>query len=147
MHSTSLRLINKHSNNHDDALHSSRTKVASVHKAYSDSSNNPAFIQYNLFNEKRLESKRWLANVSGYKLVKQSHVHAINVQPTANKDDFEIIRTLLIAKTCHTIMFDKQFSVSQTKELKELARFSGTQLAFIKDRSEYVAYTERRFAH
>lgn len=147
MHTTSLRLIYKNSTQHDDCHKVPSSNSMKVQKAYSDNPKNQLFLQYNLFTEAKVESKRWLANVSGKKTLKRALVQAINVQPTANKDDFQIIRSLLIAKTCHTILFDKQFSVEQTKELKELARFSGTQLAFINANIESNIFQERRLAH
>ncbi|GBL03026.1 hypothetical protein [Glaciecola sp. KUL10] len=147
MHSTSLRFINKISTNHDDGFKRSTTQMFTHHRPYTDDVENPSFVQYTLFAQTYKERKRWLANVSRSKTLKQAKVHAINVKPTANKDDFDVIRSLLIAKTCHTILFDKQFDVLQTKELKDLARFSGTKLAFIKDEQHNRHCTERKAAH
>ena len=149
MHNTSLTVINRHSSANQTYTPAKRNgHMQAVHSAYSDDPSNQSFLQYTLFRDKpETESKRWLANVSCSKQIKHAHLKAINVQPTANKDDFSIIKSLLLAKTCHTIMFDKSFNVFQTKALKELARLSGTKLAFINNKTDYQDCFEQALHH
>lgn len=155
MHPTSLRLIKSETNPYLNA--ETQGNAASVHNAYSDNLASESFKQYKLFNERdflqqrknqsKPNAKRWLANVSQQQQLKKTELNAINVVPTANKNDFDIIKSLLIAKTCHTIMFDKRLTIDQTKELKSLALFSGTKLAFIYDAQDYSEYLETLVKH
>jgi len=128
MHSTTLTLVKSVSDAGKQTM-----AAGKLHKAYSDDNSNTAYLQYSLLQEKPIASKRWLANVSHTKQIKYADMLSINVTPSANKTDFEVIKGLLSAKTCHTILFDKQFSLAQTTHLKDLARFSGTRLVFVNN--------------
>ena len=95
----------------------------------------PTFqLQTNLRN-----TRRWVAHVSSLTTLKSSHRLVLNVKPTEALSSFDIIERLLFAKTCETIFSDASLPLHQIRMLKQMAMFSGTEIVFVADMSDFNA--------
>jgi hypothetical protein len=84
-----------------------------------------------------IKDVRWVCHVSSKTKLKASHKLVLNIKPSESFSTFDIIERLLFSKTCDFIYSDEQLPLHQVQMLKQMAIFSGTELAFISDKVEF----------
>ncbi|MFT5276960.1 MAG: hypothetical protein ACI97K_000885 [Glaciecola sp.] len=83
------------------------------------------------------KKSRWAAHVSLNTKLSSNDVLVLNVKPTKTMSCFDIIERLLFAKTCDVIYTDEALPLHQVRMLKQMSLFSGTEIVFISDSSEF----------
>jgi hypothetical protein len=98
-----------------------------------------SFTNHSAFQlqKSNIRKSRWVAHVSCNTKLASSRKLVLNIKPTQTTSAFDILERLLFSKTCAVIYSDETLPLHQVQMLKQMASFSGTEVIFIANKTEF----------
>lgn len=87
-----------------------------------------------------MSTNRWVVNIANEWRVKSTLESVLNLKPNSVYSAFDMLMSILKHQTAKLIFVEANFSVEQFNQIKQAARFSGTEICLVQNPKDIETY-------